>query len=297
MKISDVETFLAIVETGSFTRAAEEMFLSQSTVSHQIKTLEDTLGITLLRRQKGQRDVELTEKVEAFLQLSKRMIELWQDMQSLRNLQNHDSLSIGAPRGLLTHTLPLLVKELKSIQALNLKILSYRSHQVYSAVENREIDIGLAFEQTPRSSHIASEVLFHERLCLIRLYRNNITQGPINLKDLNSRDEIYFPWFPEYVRWHDACWGQGAKCFVEINTSVLLPTILNDPQQWAIVPISLAKYFEKTIPIGLFELQPPPPNRTCYKLTRNNLRAQDTHALKIVNSVIKSFCKNLPWEE
>ena len=295
MKFSDVETFLTIVETGSFTRAAEKMYLSQSTVSHQIKTLEEELGITLLQRQKGQRDIVLTEKGEAFLLLARRWLELWQDIQALQGPQKHSSLSIGAPRNLLSYTLPPLVKELKSIQSLNLKILSYRSRQVYSAVENREIDVGLAFEQPPQSEHVVSEVLFHERMCLIRLKRDYVTQHSIDPRNLNPKDEIYFPWFPDYVRWHDACWGPNAEHYIEINTSALLPTILDDTRQWMIAPISIAKHFESKIPIECLELLTPPPDRTCYKLTCRNPRIQDAHALEIVDSVIESFCENLPW--
>jgi len=53
MAIFQYEIFLAVVETGSFTRAGEKMGLSQSGVSHNISTLETELGIVLLRRNRN----------------------------------------------------------------------------------------------------------------------------------------------------------------------------------------------------------------------------------------------------
>ena len=297
MKFSDVETFLTIVETGSFTKAAEKLFLSQSTVSHQLKTLEEELGITLLSRQKGQRDIVLTPKGTEFLDLARRWIDLWKEMQALQGKESQTVLSIGGPRNLLTYTLPLLVKELKRIQSMKLRILSYRSAQVYAAVENREIDVGLAFEQPPQNERVVSQVLFRERMCLIRLKRDYVIRHAVNPRDLNPRDEIYFRWFPDFERWHDACWGQNVEHFIEINTSALLPTIMDDPRQWMIVPISIAKHFQTVMPIEILELQTPPPDRTCYKLTNRNPRIQDTPALEIVDSVIETFCSRLPWNE
>ena len=40
-----LSTFLAVAETGSFTRAARESFITQPAVSQQIRTLEDSLGV------------------------------------------------------------------------------------------------------------------------------------------------------------------------------------------------------------------------------------------------------------
>ena len=44
--------FISVVETGSFTKAAEECYISQSAISQQIKSLEDELDVKLLRRNK-----------------------------------------------------------------------------------------------------------------------------------------------------------------------------------------------------------------------------------------------------
>ncbi|NYI06810.1 LysR family transcriptional regulator [Allostreptomyces psammosilenae] len=65
MSLRQMEYFLAIVEQGSFTRAAEELMVTQSALSHQVKALERELGGELLERLP--RSVRLTPMGRAFL--------------------------------------------------------------------------------------------------------------------------------------------------------------------------------------------------------------------------------------
>ena len=60
MEFIDIETFLAIVESGSIGKAAEKLFIGQGTASSRIKRLEDELNIQLLFRQQGVRKLTLT---------------------------------------------------------------------------------------------------------------------------------------------------------------------------------------------------------------------------------------------
>lgn len=296
MKFSDIETFLSIVETGSLTKAAEKLYMSQSSVSHQLRNLEEELGLTLINRQKGQRDISMTSEGMKFIPLAQRWMALWQDMISLHEAESVSSVSIGCPRNLLLYVLPSLIDELQGVSNLNLKVCTMRSSEVYTQVENRSINIGLAFEQPQRQSAVISEPLFSEQMCLIRIKKTNITFFQANPHDLDPRNEIYFPWFQEYVTWHNACWDSTSGHAIEINSSALIPFVLNEPNRWMITPLSVAVNFKKTLPIEILELTSPPPNRTCYRLTHKNPKICDAPALEKINSFIDEFCMNLPWD-
>ena len=54
----EIEAFMAVVRTGSITRAAQFLYTTQSALSRRIKTLEQELGYTLMKRQKGMRSIE-----------------------------------------------------------------------------------------------------------------------------------------------------------------------------------------------------------------------------------------------
>ena len=78
MDIKQIEYFVAVVETGSFSLAAEELYISQSSLSKQIIALEKELGVKLFDRSK--RKIALTEAGEV---LHKHAVNLKKNYQSL----------------------------------------------------------------------------------------------------------------------------------------------------------------------------------------------------------------------
>lgn len=68
-----VTAVVAVARHGSFTRAACEMFMAQSTVSRQVGALERDLGVVLFHR--GQRTAVLTGPGEAFLSAAEQLLE------------------------------------------------------------------------------------------------------------------------------------------------------------------------------------------------------------------------------
>ena len=74
MDIKQLEYFISIAKHNNFTAAAQEFYVSQPSVSHQIKNLEQELNTELLRR--NTRRVELTEAGEIFLEDARRIISI-----------------------------------------------------------------------------------------------------------------------------------------------------------------------------------------------------------------------------
>lgn len=75
MNIVSLRTFLAIVETGSLVRASEKMNVTQSTVTARLRTLEDEVGQSLLRRNKS--GATLTPAGTKLLRYAEIMVGLW----------------------------------------------------------------------------------------------------------------------------------------------------------------------------------------------------------------------------
>jgi LysR family transcriptional activator of glutamate synthase operon len=76
MRISQLESFVAVAKHRNFTKASQDCFLVQSTISHQIKTLENELGVKLIER--DSHSVFLTPAGEQFFQDIVRPLELLQ---------------------------------------------------------------------------------------------------------------------------------------------------------------------------------------------------------------------------
>ena len=84
INLKQLEAFVATAEFSSFTKASEELFLTQSTVSSHINALESTLGIRLIQRSARQR-VSLTKEGELVYREAREILDRCQTLQELKN--------------------------------------------------------------------------------------------------------------------------------------------------------------------------------------------------------------------
>ena len=89
MDLSEIETFLTIVNTKASQKQRISCFSASPTVSHRLKSLEKELGFPLIVRKKGFKNVELTSKGSEFVSIAERYISLWKETQVLA--QDRDS--------------------------------------------------------------------------------------------------------------------------------------------------------------------------------------------------------------
>ena len=95
INLKQLEAFVATAEFSSFTKAAEELFLTQSTVSSHISALEATLGVRLIQRSARQRVMLTKEGQQVYLE-AKEILDRCQALQDLKNQSRENQLIIGA---------------------------------------------------------------------------------------------------------------------------------------------------------------------------------------------------------
>lgn len=100
LNLKQLEVFVSVVENGSFTTAAEQLYLAQSTVSGHISALENELGLTLLIRT-GKRKLILTEEGRKVYAHAKTILQNCADLS--RELVEHTNLEIS----LAASTIPM----------------------------------------------------------------------------------------------------------------------------------------------------------------------------------------------
>ncbi|SIS54166.1 LysR family transcriptional regulator [Neptunomonas antarctica] len=98
MNLNDISLFIRIVETGSFTSAAESLGIQKSTISRRIAQLEDDLGVRLLQR--TTRKLKLTDDGEELFARCQPLIN------ELDSAKDHLSATQNNPRGRLRITMP-----------------------------------------------------------------------------------------------------------------------------------------------------------------------------------------------
>lgn len=186
-----IRYLLAIAEHNSFTRAAEALFVSQPTLSQQIKQLEEALDTQLLDR--SGRTVRLTEAGEVFLRHARRALgELdagTRAVQEVRDL-SRGSLRLGMTPITEYLTTPLLDNFNLLYPGISVSATEMSQDDIEAGVIKDDIDVGIAFTNTllteARSAEIESHVLFIESLSLVVGLNHRLAgrASPISGEDL-----------------------------------------------------------------------------------------------------------------
>ena len=98
MEIKQLQCFVVCAETGSFTRAAEEMYINQSNVSRMIRALEEELGTTLFKRSK--KGIFLTVEGEQIYRKAKTILFRIDHLKIAENMKNMDHFTISSFAGM-----------------------------------------------------------------------------------------------------------------------------------------------------------------------------------------------------
>lgn len=174
--LSDIEVFVQVVESGSFTAAADRLELSKSVISKYVTRLEDRLGARLLNR--TTRKLSLTEVGQAFYH--KTRIAL----QDLEDARTEVSRLQAEPRGVLRLNAPM------SFGILHLAPRLVDFHQQYPEVrvdlnlDDRKLDvIEEGFDLSVRISDLPDSSLIARRLCRCR---HAIVASPKYLKEMGK---------------------------------------------------------------------------------------------------------------
>ncbi|KAA1157424.1 LysR family transcriptional regulator [Pseudoalteromonas fuliginea] len=156
-KLTTMKTFLAVVQEGSFSKAADKLDISPQLVSKYISALEDNLHTRLLHR--TTRKVSVTEAGNQYYQRCQQVIIDIEDMEnSLNNLSENVSgvLSISAPMSFGTKHLAGLLVDFQK-QYPNLK-LDLRLTDQYVDIVEQGIDIALRIGVLKNSTLIAKKI-------------------------------------------------------------------------------------------------------------------------------------------
>jgi len=141
----------AVASEKSFTRAAEILYVSQPSLSKQIKILENRLGIVLLNRENS--TISLTEGGRVFLQYSERILALCEEScRALNDVKNGDrgNLTVGASQTIGTYLMPrVLALFAQNYPQNNINVQVDSTRVIAKNVVNREIDIAVVGGDVP----------------------------------------------------------------------------------------------------------------------------------------------------
>ena len=189
MDIRVLRYFLAVAREQSFSTAAERLFLSQPTLSRQLKELEDELGKTLLVR--SNKGVTLTEEGMILRKRAEEIVDLM-DKTEQEVRQSNENVSgtvyIGAGE---TYAIKLIADTAHHLKAdypdIHYSFFSGNGTDVMEKLERGLMDFGLIFGNIDRTKYEAIEIQLHDTWgVLIRRDEPLAQKKNITIADLNG---------------------------------------------------------------------------------------------------------------
>ena len=260
--IDKLESFIMLAKTQHFGRAAEELGVTQPTLSAAIKQLEDILGVMLVRR--GSRFQGLTPEGEQVLAWAQRITSdartMREEMRAAR-FGLSGRLKIAAIPTALAMT-PMLTTPLREKHpGVSFSVLSRTSIEVLSMLGNLDIDAGITYLDNEPLGNVVSVPLYSERYHLITAAGNPYSDRPriswaevaelplcLLTPDMQNR---------RIIDLHLAEAGATARPTLESNSMIVLFSHIRTGKWSSIMPMNLAETFGFVEPIRAIPIVEP----------------------------------------
>ena len=168
MELRQLRYFVAIADSGGFSKAAERVFVAQSALSHQVAQLEDELGAALFHR--SRRGVELTDAGQRFFPHAVSILRQADEaLNSVRHTADepHGKVVFGIPHSVSNAlALPLLREVHQRFPRIELELTEELTGNLTRQLRTGQIHLAVLFDDGHLSGFNCRRML-RERLCLI----------------------------------------------------------------------------------------------------------------------------------
>jgi LysR family hydrogen peroxide-inducible transcriptional activator len=189
MNLKDLKYLVALADTGHFGKAAERTFVSQPTLSAQLKKLEEYLGVKLVERQPN--NVQLTDVGKQVVIRARRMLEHGEEIIALARNQA-DPLSGRIKVALIPTVGPYLLPRVtqkirKALPNLGLMLYEYQTEPLLKRLRDGEIDLGIIALPSDAEG-LESRVLYQEAFMLAVPQQHPLSdKAVVKIQDLKGQ--------------------------------------------------------------------------------------------------------------
>jgi DNA-binding transcriptional LysR family regulator len=188
MDLLQLEHFLAVVEEGTFTRAAERVCRTQPAVSQSIKKLEEEVGAPLFAR--DVHEVSLTEAGRVLADYARRMVglrnEAVRQVSELKTLKA-GTLAIAAHESAAVYLLPAPLRTyLDKFPDIKVGIYRSRLNEIPRQVLDREVDVGFVKEEPAFHDLQWAEVHTDQMILVAAPSHPLASRSDVSVRDLGS---------------------------------------------------------------------------------------------------------------
>ena len=293
MNIRDLEYLIAVDEERHFHRAAERCFVSQPTLSGQLKKLEQELGVLLVER--SNRQVSMTEAGQAVLTHARTVLA---EVNAIKEAANYfqdpmvGDVKVGIIPTVAPYLLPIIMAKLnKAFPKLKIWLYEYQTHVLVEKLQKSELDFLIL--ALPIEKHDFTELdLFREPFRLAVKKGHSLTKKKqINMGDI-AQQELLLLEEGHCLRGHilDVCLLAGVKEQGQYHATSLetLRHMVGEGMGMTLIPeLAVPTKITKADEVRYIEFSDPKPNRRIGMLYRKNSYREET--FNNISELIKSI--------
>jgi LysR family transcriptional regulator, transcription activator of glutamate synthase operon len=248
MDIRQIQYFLSIVDTGSFSAAADEHYISQSSLSKVIIALEKELEVTLFDRSK--RRVFLTEAGEAFLSHARKLNESYKSMVvELDGYKSEtDSFSMAAIPILTQYGITNSIAQFRDLHpTIHFSLDEVDGQNILPALDERRFDLVFTRHNYLNPDQYTSLEICRDKMLVVVSKKNrHAGRSSMSLKEFSSDNFIMFDKVTGLHRLiMDECGKAGFEptIFYSSHRKVSVFGLVGTNIGLALVPVKIHEYY------------------------------------------------------
>ncbi len=183
-----LKVFYTAAKQQSFSRAAEELFISQPAVSKHISALESYFNVNLFLRHGSK--ISLTADGQVLFQYAKEIFSLYRKLQfsmDKRAKRKSGHLRLGSSTTLTQYVLPKFLYQFhEEYPEITLEVINGNSHRIEIALLNKEIDLGIIEGRTQKRDFKYTPFLKDELVLVTRSDHTIAQKGTISVEELKD---------------------------------------------------------------------------------------------------------------
>ena len=279
----EIEAFLSICQHKSISKAAEALYIGQSSLSTRLKTLEETLGTPLLLRGKGKREVTLTAQGQAFYELALQYQDVIYKMETLGQSTMVEKLRISAINSVGNYLLPpVFDRFLEKYPRVQLTVQDMEAERVSMSIALGKTDIAFTTAKVETDEIVATRFLADPMTVICSA--DAPYPDTVSLDDLPLSEEIYVMWCAEQKYWHESTFGADAPSYLQLELMGQIPFFVARPNKWAFVPQTIADSLTRSHGLRQCRSGFAIPDRTVYIL-RNRDNAETVNIQNFLDTL------------
>lgn len=263
----EIEAFLAVVKYGTLSSAAQKLFITQPALTRRIQLMEEELGYPLFVRQKGRREIQLTEQGTKFRYIAWKWQRLWEETSSIRDRKYRESLAVACTDSASNNIFSSIFVEFTQRGYL-LQIYNTFSETAYQFMEKGIYELAFIAMQDytqPLPAGTQIHPAYAESFVVVSFEELPNRDGIVELPQLRENQEVYLAWNKEFKAWHEENFDELIPPIVSLEHYAESRFFLKG-DAWMLAPYATGEHYRQ-LGARIYDLATPPPRQIIYYLT------------------------------